>query len=150
MTKVLLCENPTRMRPFFTFRRTYRKLTRTLRSTNYSPLKAKLTLSVVRWVWMSPLKRSLLQKIVSSLKPLSIFAKNFILDIWLGSELFSYPSVWEVRRSKRTLSISILLYTGKCCIYEIWQSSFKKEHGQIFAAIFFDDSIFLLLTFITH
>lgn len=43
MTKVLLCENPTRMRPFFTFRRTYRKLTRTLRSTNYSRLKAKLT-----------------------------------------------------------------------------------------------------------
>ena len=143
MTKVLLRENPTRMRPFFTFRRTYRKLITTLRSTNYFPLKAKLTLSVVRWVWMSP-KTEPFAKILSCLKPLSIFAKNFILDIWLGSELFSYPSVWEVRRSKPTLSLSILLYTGKCCIYEVWQSSFKKEHGQIFAAIFFDDSIFLL------
>ena len=61
----------------------------------------------------------MIDTIVGSCKPLSIFAKSSILDVWLGSE---YASVYSSLHSKDIVA-EVYNYFRESFISDVWQGS---------------------------
>ena len=70
-----------------------------------------------------------IKTIVSIRKPLSIFAKSFILDVWQGFEYISKVSRFVLR-----FSLWTLICTSKCQMeikIPLWQISIETNHADV-------------------